>query len=59
MRISWPREEVDARLKMIMREIHDTCVNYGQNGEKINYIKGANVGAFVKVAEAMVAQGVV
>ncbi|WP_297095743.1 NADP-specific glutamate dehydrogenase [uncultured Draconibacterium sp.] len=59
MRISWPREEVDARLKIIMREIHDTCVNYGQNGKKVNYIKGANVGAFVKVAEAMVAQGIV
>ena len=59
MRINWPREEVDHRLKGIMKNIHDTCVAYGQNGKKVNYVKGANVGGFVKVAEAMLAQGVV
>ncbi len=59
MRINWPREEVDARLKGIMKAIHETCVNYGKNGNKIDYVKGANVGGFVKVAEAMLAQGVV
>ena len=59
MRINWPREEVDARLKGIMKNIHETCVVYGQNGTKVDYIKGANVGGFVKVAEAMLAQGVV
>jgi glutamate dehydrogenase (NADP+) len=62
MRISWPREEVDARLKLIMENIHETCVNYGKIngvGNKVNYVKGANVGGFVKVAEAMLAQGVV
>lgn len=58
-RLNWTREEVDARLHIIMREIHDTCVKYGREGDKINYIKGANVGGFVKVADVMMAQGVV
>lgn len=58
-RLNWTREEVDARLHLIMREIHETCVRYGKNGERINYVKGANVGGFVKVADAMLAQGVV
>ncbi|MFW6259761.1 MAG: NADP-specific glutamate dehydrogenase, partial [Tangfeifania sp.] len=59
MRISWPREEVDARLKVIMRDIHARCVSYGKNGSKVDYVKGANIGGFVKVADAMLAQGVV
>jgi glutamate dehydrogenase (NADP+) len=59
MRISWPREEVDARLKLIMSDIHERCVSYGKNGNKVDYIKGANIGGFVKVADAMLAQGVV
>lgn len=58
-RLNWTREEVDARLHMIMREIHETCVRYGKEGNRINYVKGANVGGFVKVADAMLAQGVV
>ncbi len=58
-RLNWTREEVDARLHIIMREIHEACVKYGKNGNKINYVKGANVGGFVKVADAMLAQGVV
>ncbi|MGD9929141.1 MAG: NADP-specific glutamate dehydrogenase [Mangrovibacterium sp.] len=58
-RLNWTREEVDARLHLIMREIHETCVLYGNNGQRINYVKGANVGGFVKVANAMLAQGVV
>ncbi|HKJ42558.1 MAG TPA: hypothetical protein VKA27_10730, partial [Sunxiuqinia sp.] len=58
-RLNWTREEVDDRLHLIMREIHDTCVKYGKNGKRINYVKGANVGGFVKVADAMLAQGVV
>ncbi len=58
-RFSWTREEVDARLHLIMREIHETCVKYGGNGSRINYVVGANVGGFVKVADAMLAQGVV
>lgn len=59
MRINWPREEVDERLKGIMKNIHETCVIYGKRGQKVDYVKGANVGGFVKVAEAMLAQGVV
>lgn len=58
-RLNWTREEVDARLHLIMREIHETCVLYGNNGQRIYYVKGANVGGFVKVANAMLAQGVV
>lgn len=59
MRISWPREEVDARLKLIMNDIHERCVSYGKDGSKVDYVKGANIGGFVKVADAMLAQGVV
>jgi glutamate dehydrogenase (NADP+) len=60
MRLPWSREEVDARLQGIMTNIHATCVKYGkkENGF-INYVDGANVGGFVKVANAMMAQGVV
>ncbi len=59
LRLSWTREEVDQRLYKIMSDIHDTCVKYGKEGGFINYIKGANIGGFVKVADAMIAQGVV
>jgi glutamate dehydrogenase (NADP+) len=58
-RMNWTREEVDARLHLIMREIHETCVCHGSKGNKVDYVKGANVGGFVKVAEAMLAQGFV
>ena len=60
LRISWTREEVDSRLKDIMEDIHDSCVEYGKNDDgSIDYIKGANIAGFVKVADAMLAQGVV
>jgi len=60
MRLPWLREEVDDRLRTIMRSIHKTCVNYGtRNDGFINYVDGANIGGFVKVANAMIAQGVV
>ena len=60
LRLSWTREEVDARLKDIMKDIHDSCVEYGKNDDgSIDYIKGANIAGFVKVADAMLAQGVV
>tara|TARA_B100001250_G_scaffold403539_1_gene418223 strand:+ start:655 stop:1992 length:1338 start_codon:yes stop_codon:yes gene_type:complete len=59
MRLNWPREEVDSRLRMIMKEIHKACVQYGKNGGKINYVKGANIAGFIKVADAMLDQGVV
>jgi glutamate dehydrogenase (NADP+) len=60
MRLNWSEKEVDERLDQIMTSIHNACVKYGTepNG-KVNYIKGANVGGFVKVADAMIAQGVV
>lgn len=59
MRLPWSREEVDARLYKIMCDIHSTCVKYGTEGEYINYVKGANIGGFIKVADAMIAQGLV
>ena len=59
MRYSWTREEVDAKLHQIMKDIHSTCVKYGKEGNYVNYVNGANVGGFVKVADAMLAQGLV
>jgi glutamate dehydrogenase (NADP+) len=60
MRLSWTREEVDARLLEIMRGIHTACVCYGKRADgSVSYIDGANVAGFVKVADAMLAQGVV
>jgi len=60
LRLSWSREEVDARLKDIMEDIHDSCVEYGKREDgSIDYITGANIAGFVKVADAMLAQGVV
>ncbi|AKM30603.1 glutamate dehydrogenase [Pandoraea faecigallinarum] len=60
MRISWPREEVDARLHDIMRSIHDVCVHHGRRADgSVSYVNGANVAGFVKVADAMLAQGVI
>ena len=60
LRLSWSRKEVDDKLKDIMEDIHDSCVQYGENEDgTIDYIKGANIAGFVKVADAMLAQGVV
>lgn len=60
MRLPWSREEVDERLQTIMKNIHATCVEHGKEaGGYINYVNGANIGGFVKVANAMLAQGVV
>lgn len=60
LRLSWTREEVDERLKGIMKDIHENCVNHGQiNKNYVDYVKGANIAGFVKVADAMLAQGVV
>jgi glutamate dehydrogenase (NADP+) len=59
MRYNWTAEEVDKRLHLIMKDIHDTCTRHGKANGYINYVKGANVGGFVKVAEAMLAQGLV
>ena len=59
MHLSWGREEVDQRLHGIMRSIHKTCVEYGKDGSFINYVDGANRAGFLKVANAMIAQGIV
>ena len=60
LRISWTREEVDERLKGIMSDIHDSCIEYGKEDDGYcNYVKGANIAGFVKVADAMLAQGVI
>jgi glutamate dehydrogenase (NADP+) len=59
IRLSWTREEVDAKLKAIMQDIHAQCVKYGTEADGyINYVKGANVAGFMKVAKAVIAQGV-
>ncbi|KAA3638533.1 MAG: NADP-specific glutamate dehydrogenase [Bacteroidetes bacterium] len=55
----WSREEVDARLLQIMKDIHSQCVTYGKDGDTIDYVKGANVAGFIKVADAMMEQGMV
>ena len=59
MRTSWSKEEVDAKLQGIMRNIHSTCVEHGKVGNKIDYVRGANIGGFIKVADAMLSVGVV
>lgn len=59
MRLQWSQEELNQKLRSIMQDIHDTCVRYGEEPDGyINYVKGANIGGFIKVAEAMLAYGV-
>lgn len=55
----WSNEEVDERLKQIMSDIHAQCIEFGKEGDYVNYVKGANIAGFMKVATAMVAQGVI
>jgi glutamate dehydrogenase (NADP+) len=59
LRYSWSREEVDNKLKDIMLDIHNSCITHGQEKDYVNYEKGANIAGFIKVADAMLAQGVV
>ena len=59
LRYSWSREEVDSKLKEIMKDIHNSCLIHGQEKNYVNYEKGANIAGFIKVADAMLAQGVV
>lgn len=59
MHISWTNEEVDKWLHQIMNDIHKQCVAHGKDGDYVNYVKGANIAGFMKVADAMMAQGVV
>ena len=59
MRLSWTREEVDGRLHDIMKNIHASCTTNGKEGKFVNYVKGANIAGFIKVADAMMDQGIV
>jgi len=59
LRYNWTREEVDAKLKQIMKDIHQACVKFGAEGDFVDYVKGANIAGFVKVADSMIDQGVV
>jgi len=59
MRINWSIQEVDTKLNQIMKDIHNQCVKYGENNNKVDYIRGANIGGFIKVANAMLDQGCV
>jgi len=59
MRLSWTHAEVDERLHAIMKDIHHNCVRHGERKDgTVNYVEGANVAGFVKLADAMLAQGV-
>ena len=57
--LSWTRGEVDRRLQEVMKQIHSSCVRYGIEDRNVNYVRGANIGGFRKVADAMLALGVV
>ena len=59
MRLLWTAGEVDSKLHAIMQSIHHACVHYGEENGRVNYVKGANIAGFVKVADAMLAQGIV
>ena len=59
MRIKWERDEVDKKLFNIMQSIHSSCVEYGNEDKAVDYVKGANIAGFIKVADAMIDQGVV
>ncbi|MBL4752681.1 MAG: NADP-specific glutamate dehydrogenase [Flavobacteriales bacterium] len=57
--LMWTSEEVDNKLQSIMKNIHENCVRHGKEGDYVNYVKGANIGGFLKVADAMLAQGII
>lgn len=59
LRYRWSREEVDQKLQGIMGSIHDSCVKYGKDGNFVNYVNGANIAGFVKIADAMIDQGLI
>ncbi|MDP8203564.1 MAG: NADP-specific glutamate dehydrogenase [Candidatus Tenebribacter mawsonii] len=59
LRFSWTREEVDEKLHRIMKDIHEQCVKYGKEGDFVNYVKGANIAGFIKVADSMLDHGIV
>ena len=57
--LPWTRTDVDGRLKEVMSQVHQQCATWGRDGKHVNYVKGANIGGFIKVADAMLALGVV
>ena len=60
LRLNWTREEVDAKLKQIMSDIHQACIEYGKEEDGyVDYVKGANIAGFIKVADAMLAYGAI
>jgi len=59
MRLNWSREEVDSKLHNIMKNIHEACVTHGTENGSVNYVKGANIAGFIKIADSMMDQGVV
>mgnify|MGYP003843612177 CR=1 FL=1 len=60
MKLNWTAEEVDAKLHQMMSSIHSACIKYGlQDDDYINYVKGANVAGFIKVADTMLDQGII
>ena len=59
LKINWTRNEVDNRLKDVMKEIHYACIKYGKDKDYVDYVAGANIAGFIKVADAMIDQGVV
>jgi glutamate dehydrogenase (NADP+) len=59
IRMSWSHEELEEKLHNIMKQIHDKCVQYGEHEKHVDYVKGANIAGFIKVADAMLAYGVV
>jgi glutamate dehydrogenase (NADP+) len=59
LRFNWTREEVDEKLLRIMKDIHEQCVRYGKEGDWVDYVKGANIAGFIKVADSMLDQGIV
>ena len=59
MRIAWPKEEVDQKLNQIMKDIHTQCIEYGTEKDFTNYVKGANIAGFIKVADSMIDQGII
>jgi glutamate dehydrogenase (NADP+) len=59
LRLQWTKEEVDTRLREIMKNIHKTCVTYGKEKDTVDYVRGANIGGFIKVADTMLSSGVI
>ncbi|HAC33531.1 MAG TPA: glutamate dehydrogenase, partial [Gammaproteobacteria bacterium] len=58
MRLAWDRDELNHRLRQIMGNIHDQCVEYGASEQGVDYVKGANIAGFIKVADAIISYGI-